>query len=210
MIKLSQTLMLGAAALGTATATPLLAQARGPVAIADLQTAISRTNAMTAASNAIKTTYASQISQYDTRAAALSAELQPLITQFQTAQRAPNANQAALQQQAVSIQQRQQAAQAELQRISLPVVRAQAWAAAQVEQRLDAAVRAAMTSSGVAVVLQPQAAISYQPSADITGAITAELNRTVPSVTTTPPANWQPGQPVPGATPAPRASGQGR
>ena len=71
---------------------------------------------------------------------------------------------------------------------------------------------------GVTVLLKPAAALVVQPTADITAAITAELDATVPSVSITPPAGWQPGQqgqqapagaaPAAGATPAAPAKKQ--
>ena len=59
------------------------------------------------------------------------------------------------------------------------------------------------------------------PGHPITAAVTAELDRLVPTVNTTPPANWQPGQggqaagaapagAAPAATPAPAATGNRR
>ena len=65
------------------------------------------------------------------------------------------------------------------------------------------AIKAAMVAKKVNLVLNPQATISYQPSVDITDAVVAELNRTVPLVGITPPAGWQPGGQ--GAAPAPAA-----
>jgi hypothetical protein len=56
-----------------------------------------------------------------------------------------------------------------------------------------------MIKKSVALVLQPQATVSYQPVADLTDEVTAELNLTVPSVTITPAASWQPGGQAAGA-----------
>jgi len=52
------------------------------------------------------------------------------------------------------------------------------------------------------VVLQPQAVIKVLPAADITNDVLAELNASVPSVSITPPAGWQPGQAGAGQAPA--------
>ena len=175
-------------------ATPAFAQAATTVGVADVQGAVQRSAAFTGATAQIRTTYAAQIAQFDARSKVLQAELAPLVTAFQTAQRAPNANQAALQTQATAIQTRQQTAQQELQRISLPIARAQAYVEEQIAARLDAALKAAMTARGVQLVLQPQATVSYQPTVDITDAVVAELNKTIPAANTNVPANWQPGQ----------------
>jgi len=187
----------------TAIAAPQVAVAQ--VAIADVQAAVQRSAAFVAATAQMRTTYATQIAAFDARSKVLQTELQPQITAFNTARAAPNANQTALQTQATAIQQRQQAAQTELQRLSLPIARAQAYVEEQIASRLEAAVTAAMAARRVTVVLQPQAAVKFQPTADITDAVIAELNRTVPTASITPPAGWQPGQQrAPGAaTPAP-------
>jgi len=180
------------------------------VGVADIEGAVQRTTAYTTAVGQIRTTYATQITQLETRQKALQAELQPLITAFQTAQRAPNANQAALQTQLTTLQSRQQAAQAELQRLSQPIGRAQAYVQEQIAgpdgAKLNAALKAAMVAKNVQLVIAPQAAISFQPTADITDAIVAELNKATPTASITVPANWQPG----GAQAARPATAPGR
>ena len=60
--------------------------------------------------------------------------------------------------------------------------------------KLEAAVNSAMTKKRINILLQPQAAIKALPAADITNDVMAELNATVPNVSITPPAGWQPGQ----------------
>ncbi|MGJ3626468.1 hypothetical protein AB5I41_05395 [Sphingomonas sp. MMS24-JH45] len=53
---------------------------------------------------------------------------------------------------------------------------------------------AAVRAKNVSLLLRPNAALFANPAADVTAAITAELDRSVPTVGITPPANWQPGQ----------------
>jgi Skp family chaperone for outer membrane proteins len=166
------------------------------IAIADLDDAVAKSNAYVLAVNQIKITYKAQIDAADARAKALTAELQPLAAAYQTAARAPNAaqNQAALQQQLTSLQQREQAANREVAKISEPVARARAYAQEQILLKLEAAVSSAMTKKRINILLQPQAAIKFLPAADITNDVLAELNVSVPNVSITPPAGWQPGQ----------------
>lgn len=200
--------LLAAAPVAAALAVPQVASAQ-VVAVADLPGAVQKTVAYTTALTQMRTTYATQIAQIDARQKALQAEINPLVTAFQAAQKA-NSPQATLQTQYNTIQQKQQAAQAELQRLSLPVARAQAYVEEQITgadgAKLNAALKAAMVARGVQLVVAPQATISYQPGVDITDSIVAELNKTVPSVSITPPANWQPGgqgaAAAPAATPA--------
>jgi Skp family chaperone for outer membrane proteins len=186
------------------------AQAVSNVGVANLDEAVQKSNAYVQAIAQIKTTYKPQIDQFEARTKALNAEIQPLVTAFQTAQRAPNANQQALQTQATQIQTKQQAAQQELQRLYMPVGRAQAFVEEQIVTKLDGALKAAMTKNRVTMVVRPEATISYQPTTDITAAITAELNTAVPSATITPPANWQPGGQQGAGAPAQQPKPQGR
>lgn len=215
MTKFLKAALLAAAPIAALSIAPLpaAAQAVSNVAVANLDEAVQKSAAYTNAVAQIRTTYKAQIDQFEARSKALNAEIQPLVTAFQTAQRAPNPNQQALQTQAQNIQTRQQAAQRELAGIFQPVSRAQAYVEEQIVQRLDASLKAAMTKKRVTMVVRPEATISYQPTMDITADITAELNTAVPSVSITPPANWQPGgqqQPAAAPTTPPPPRPQGR
>jgi Skp family chaperone for outer membrane proteins len=184
--------LLAAALAPLAIATPATAQVNG-IAVANPETAVLQSNAWKTAISQIQTTYKTQIDQAQARQTAIQTELRPLVEAFQKARSAPNANQSALQTQATAIQQKEQAGNAELQRLTQPVQRARAFAAEQIGAQLEAAVNAAMSKKKVTLLLNPQAAVQAQPSADITADVTAELNRLVPSVNINPPANWQPG-----------------
>lgn len=168
------------------------AQAAGGIAVADIQGAVQRSGAFTTAMTQMKTTYATQIAAFEARSKVLQGEINPLVTAFQAAQKA-NTAPATLQAQYTTIQQKQQAAQTELQRLSAPISRAQGYVEEQIAAKLDAAIKAAMVAKSVNLVLSPQATVSYQPSVDITDAVVTELNKTVPTVSITPPAGWQPG-----------------
>ncbi len=168
------------------------AQAVEGIAVADIQGAVQKSAAFITAMGQMKTTYAAQITAFETRSKALQAEIAPLVTAFQAAQKA-NTPQATLQTQYTAIQAKQQSAQTELQRLSAPIARAQGYVEEQIGAKLDVAIKAAMVARKVNLVLSPQATISYQPSVDITDAVVAELNRNVPTVGITPPAGWQPG-----------------
>ena len=174
-------------------AAPAAAQVNG-VAVADPQGAIAGTKAWAAARTQIQATYKAQLDQADARSKAIQAELQPLVTQFQTAQRAPGATNASLQPQVQAIQAKQQAGQAELARITAPAERAQAYAIEQIQARLGEAVQNVVRTRNVSLLVNPQAVLFLQPTADVTPAVTAELDRLVPSVNTAVPAGWQPGQ----------------
>src|SRR3546814_11275060 len=98
-----------------------------------------------------------------------------------------------------------------------PAARAQGYALEQISAHLDKAVQTVVGQKKVSLLLRPEAAFFAQPTVDITPAITTELDRVVPSVSISPPANWQPGQQqqqqqqqaAPAAAPA-QAQPQGR
>jgi Skp family chaperone for outer membrane proteins len=214
MTKIFKAILLASAPIAVALSLPTVASAQAVtnVAVANVEEAVQRSGAFTAAVAQIKTTYKAQIDAYDARQKAIQAELQTLVVAFQTAQRAPNPNQAALQTQATAIQTRQQAAQRELQNLAQPFGRPQAYVEEQISAKLESALKAAMVKRKVTLVVAPQATISYQPAADITGDIVTELNAMVPSVSIAVPANWQPGQggqsAAPAATTPPKPQGR--
>lgn len=199
------------AALAAVAAPALLAAtpAAAQVAVANLDAAVENTNAFRTAMTQMQTTYKTQIDQARARSTALEAELKPLVDAFNAAQRAPNPNQQALQAQYQTIQQKKAAGDQDVQRIAQPVAVARAYVVDQFTtgNKLDAAVRAAMTTKRVNLVVQPGAVVLAQPAADITADITTELNKTVPSVSITPPAGWQPGGQQAAAGAAPAAAG---
>ena len=203
-----KTILLAAALVAPAamTATAADAQVSG-IAVADAQGAIANSKAWNAARAQIETTYKAQLDQAETRRQAVARELQPLVTAFQTAQRAPGATEATLRPQAQAIQTRENAANQELARLTQPAQRAQQYAIEQIQAKLSDAVTAAVRAKNVSLLLRPEAALFAQPTADITAAITTELDRLVPSVSTAVPANWQPNQggQQQGAAPAPAA-----
>ena len=200
MSTLSKLALAAALVAPAAFTAPASAQVNG-VAVADPQGAIGNTRAWAAARTQIQTTYKAQLDQADARSRAIQAELQPLVTQFQTAQRAPGASEASLRPQVQAIQARQAAGQQELARLTAPAERAQAYAIEQIQARLGEAVQTVVRQRNVSLLVSPQAVLFTQPTADVTAAVTTELDRLVPSVSTAVPANWQPGQQA-GARPA--------
>jgi Skp family chaperone for outer membrane proteins len=179
------------------------------VAVVDLDGAIDGSSAMQAAMQQIQTTYATQITAWRTRGQALQAELTPAQTEIQTLQGNAATPRATLEQKVAAYRTRAAAAQEELNRLSGPFALPRAYAQAQVAAQIEAALRAAMTAQHVTLVIKPEAVLTVAPgTSDLTAAVTQQLNTLVRTVSITPPAGWQPGQPVPGAAPA--AGPQGR
>ncbi|MPT48104.1 MAG: OmpH family outer membrane protein [Sphingobium sp.] len=206
--------LLKAAALATvpvmalaATAVPASAQSKLGIAVADLDQAVNRSTAATNARTQMQTTYKANIDNFNTRKTALDTELKQKAEALQAAVKAAAGKSTpALQSQYEALQKRQQEAQQELQTIGQPIALANAYVEEQIGAKINDALKAAMTKGKVDLVLQPGAAVSYQPSVDITAAVTAELNTLVPSVQIVPPAGWQPGGQQ--AAPAGQATGR--
>lgn len=182
--------LLPAAAHAQATAAP--AAAATGVAIVDLDAAIANSAAWQSARAQIETTYKVQITAAQTRQNALQAELNALRTEIETLQKNPATPKATLDAKIATFQSKGQAAQAELQRLALPFARPQAYAREQIEAKAEQALKAAMTAKRIGIALRPEATIAA--SSDITADMVTQLNALVPSVSITPPANWQPGQ----------------
>jgi Skp family chaperone for outer membrane proteins len=75
-----------------------------------------------------------------------------------------------------------------------PIVKAQAFVVESVADKYLQAQQQVVTQKKISMILSPDAFIWAPDSVDITAAVTAALDQIVPSVTITPPANWQPKQ----------------
>ncbi len=200
---LAAVLVAPAAMIGAAQAN---AQA---VAVADPQAAIANTKAFGAAVAQIKTTYKAQLDQSAARRAAVQKEIEALALALDTdkngqvSQQELEAAQAAKRPEIAAIQQKQAAVQQEVGRLEAPAARAQQYAAEQIALKYESALQAVVAKRSVQLIVRPDAVIFAQPAADLTPVITTELDTLVPSVSTTPPANWRPGQGGAGAQGAP-------
>jgi len=212
--------------LATAIAVPGVIAAAAPasaqsVAVLDPDAAVGNSNAWKTAAQSIQTTYKTQIDQAQARQNALAAEIKtaaaPIDTNHdgQISQAEVQAAQTSNPNGLKALQAKEQSAQAELQRLSLPFNRAKAYAIEQITNHEDEAVTNVVKQRKIGVLLRPEATFVADPSADVTGAVTAELDRLITApVSITPPANWQPGQgqqQAAGAAPAAAApAAQGR
>ena len=198
-----KTILKAAVAAVALMSVPALAQ----VATANLDAAVANSAAMKAARTQIQTQYKAQIDAAAAREEALKKELQPLVTEMQTLQSAGNTPAATLQAKQVAYQTRVQSAQRELSTLSLPFARPNAYAQEQVANKLDQAVRQAMTAKNVVLLVQPESVLAAAPAGDLTADVTTQLDALVKTASITPPANWQPGQAqAQAAPPAPAAA----
>jgi Skp family chaperone for outer membrane proteins len=186
-----------AAPAALAFAAPANAQVAG-IAYASPTTVVGKSKAFAAARQQIETTYKSAFDQMQQRRQALDTQLKPLVTQLDTnkdgqvsddeLRAAQNAKNPAIEQ----IRTAQTNAQNDLGRLSNPAARAELFAIESVLRQYEPAQLRVVNARKISVVLSPEVFMYAPDSADISDAIVAELDKTTPTVSIQPPANWQP------------------
>lgn len=180
---------LGLSAIALSAALAVAPAQAQTVVTADFDGAIVKTKAFTAAAATIKTTYQAQITQ----AEGFQKELQALLVPFDTNKdgRIDDAEGRAAQASPTwaSVVAKQQ----QLNTAQAPFLRAQAYVFEQISAKLNPAVQAVITARNIALIVKPDSVAYAGAAGDITPAITAELDKLVPTANATPPANWQPG-----------------
>lgn len=180
-------------------AMPAGAQVSG-IGFADPESVILGAKALDAANQSIATTYKAQIDQARTRQQALDTELAaiwaPLDTNKdkQLSDAEIQAAQAAKSPILARLETAQKAGQQEVGRLRAPATLAQAYAIEQISIKYEAAMKTVVAAKKVSLLLSAGAVQFNSPEADLTDDIKAELDRQTPSVSVTPPANWQPSQ----------------
>ena len=112
-----------------------------------------------------------------------------VVDKFNADRQAAKPNQTALQQQATQIQQIQASGEREIQQILAPVALSQAYVNEQIEDKLDAAVKSAMTKKKVSILLSPEAILAVNGGAyNLNQDILNELNAALPSAQLVPPS----------------------
>jgi len=194
------------------------------VAMLDPDAAMQNSKVWTTTWTTIDTTYKTQLDQAKARNEAINREIQPLLKALdanndgqlsqEEIQRARDSKRPELAQ----IEQKQTAGQTELANLLQPVTRARLYLQEQVGSKIADAVTSVVKTRKVGLVVKPEAVLMLgDASADLTPAVSAEIDRTLTSVAVPPPAAWQPkaqgqqGQAAPAAAaPAPAAPAGGR
>lgn len=181
---------LAAALLSVAAlAVPANAQVAG-IATADTSVAIARSKALSTAYQQIGTQYASFAQQMQTK----RQEINNINAQLDT-NKDKNLDQAevdaAVKAKSPLLTQID-AKQKEINALQDPIIKAQLYSVEQIAMKYEAAQQAVITAKKINVILAPDAFVWAPDAVDVTTAITAELDRTVPSVGITPPADWRP------------------
>ena len=170
------------------------------VAVADPEAAILSAKALDAANASISTTYKAQLDQARARQISLQAELATLIVPIDTDHdkklsdaeiiAAQNAKSPVLE----KIKTAQTNAQNDIARANQPATRAQAYAIEQITLKYNASMNAVVKAKQISLLLSANTVQFAQPAVDVTDDIKNELDRTVPTVSIAPPADWQPAQ----------------
>jgi Skp family chaperone for outer membrane proteins len=186
--------ILAAAFLSVAAiSAPASAQVAG-IATADTAVAITRSKALGTAYQQIGTQYAAVAQQLQAK----RVEINNLNAQLDT-NKDKELTQAELD---VAIKAKNplltqlDAKQKEINTLQEPVFLAQLYAVEQIALKYDAAQQAVITAKKINVILAPDAFVWAPEAVDVTAAITAELDKVVPSVPITPPAGWRPSRQI--------------
>ena len=181
---------LSAALLSTVVlAVPASAQVAG-IATADTSVAIARSKALSLAYQQISTTYGSSAQLIQTKRkeindinVQLDTNKDKELTQIEldAAIKAKNPLLTQL-----------DAKQKEINQLQDPIIKAQLFAVESIAMKYEAAQQAVITAKKISVILSPDAFVWAPDSVDVTPLITAEIDKAVPSVGITAPADWRP------------------
>lgn len=189
---LKKTLATSSIAVAALASVPSAAQVNGTIAVVNPPATIAASSALQTAYQQVNTTYSSQITQIQQK----QQQAQGLIGQLDTngdgnldqseqqaAQSAPQAQQI-------------QTLEQEIGQLQNQIDLARAYAIEQILVQYPAALQSVTTADNIQIVLSPDAVGWSVPAANISEKVVSALNSRVPSVQTTPPANWQPSQRV--------------
>jgi Skp family chaperone for outer membrane proteins len=178
-------------------AAPAQAQVSG-IAYANPTSVVAGSKAFGTANQQISTTYKAAFEQMQQRRTALDNELKPLVAQLDSnkygkvSEDEAKAAQTAKNPAVEKIRTAQTNAQNDLARLSNPAARAELFAIESVLRQYEAAQLRVVNARKISVVLSPEVFMYAPDSANISQAITAEIDKVAPTVSIQPPANWQP------------------
>jgi Skp family chaperone for outer membrane proteins len=167
------------------------------IATFDATTAILNSKARVAAYSQVDTTYASYFTQIEQKAKEGNDLQQQLYKQFDANgdKKLDDAEVAKLEAAKNPLKDQIQAKNNEMQQLQVPIVKARMFALEEIAKKFAAAQQEVIAQKKLSLILTPDAFIYAPEAANVTPAITAALDRLVPSVGITPPnANWQPQQ----------------
>lgn len=187
-----------AAPAAFAFAAPVQAQVSGSIAYANPTSVVGNSKAFAAANQQISTTYKTSFDQIIARRQAMQKDIEPLLTQLDTnkdkniSDDELKAAQTAKSPVLDRLTTLRNTAEADINKLSNPASRAELFAIESILRKYEAAQLAVVTSKKISAVLSPEVFMYAPDSADISAAITAEIDKSTPSVSIAPPADWQP------------------
>ncbi len=190
-----KTMILSAAVLATALATPTVAFAQRAPAAVIVVVESERIYRECTACRTAQTQLQGQVTGLQTRQQTLSSQIRPEGQSIQTAINALGGRQpdAALKARVEAFQKKQESANQELQRAQQNIQSIQANVLRQINARLQPAISQVMTARGANLALDVDATLARSQGLDVTADVLAALNRSLPSVSLTPlPAGQQP------------------
>jgi Skp family chaperone for outer membrane proteins len=186
-----------AAPAALAFTAPAHAQVAG-IAYANPTSVVGNSKAFSAASAQIETTYKASFEQIQQRRKAMSTEIEPMLKQLDTnkdgqlsqeeIRTAQNAKNPIIDR----LKAAQEKADQDVAKLGNPARLAELFAIESILRQYEAAQLRVINAKKISVVLSPEVFMYAPDSADISPAITAELDKTSPTVGIQPPANWQP------------------
>ncbi len=188
-ISMKSTIAASLIAASTLTAGSVSAQVSG-IATADPTIAIARTKALAAGYTQVRTTYSSYITQIDGKNKEITVLQKQLDTNNdnQITDAELKAAQAAKHPAVQSIVTKQN----EINKLREPIVMAQYFVIQNITAKYEAAQQSVVAAKRVSIIVTPDALVWAPKTADITDAIVAQLDASVPTVATAPPAQWRP------------------
>jgi Skp family chaperone for outer membrane proteins len=192
-MKIRNTAIAAALLSAAAIAVPATAQVSG-IATAETSVAIARSKALGAAYQQIGAQYAAVAQQMQTK----RQEINNINAQLDT-NKDKELTQAELD---VAIKAKSpllaqiDAKQKEINTLQDPIILAQLYSVEQIALKYEAAQQAVITAKKINVILAPDAFVWAPEAVDVTPAITAELDKSVPSVAIVPPAGWRPSRQI--------------
>ncbi|MGD9812311.1 MAG: OmpH family outer membrane protein [Sphingobium sp.] len=180
-----------AVAMTALAAVPAQAQVAG-VATANATVAIARAKALIPAYQQIETTYASYMTQIQGK----RKEMNDLLAKLDT-NGDKNVDQAEMDKAEAAknpVLTQVEAKEKEIGNLQAPIVKAQIFVVSQIVDKYPAAQQAVVTAKKLNYILSPDAFAWAPPSIDVTEAITAELDKVLPTANTSPATDWKPDQ----------------
>jgi hypothetical protein len=86
--------------------------------------------------------------------------------------------------------------QKEINTLQEPIILAQLYAVEQIAVKYEAAQQAVVAAKKISVILAPDAFVWAPEAVDVTSAITAELDKAIPTASITPPAGYRPSRQI--------------